>query len=213
LPLKFERLVAWRWFATLLLACSLSLADAAMAVEEPAYRVIEAAGDFEVRDYPALIVAEVSVDGTQDSATRAGFRLLAGYIFGGNGPGQRIAMTAPVISTPLAENSLAAMAVRRVGSTANWSVQFIMPRGQTLQTLPPPSDPRVRLRALPAAKLAVLRFSGLAYETDVIAKVGALDSAVTAHHLHAVGPVSLARYNPPWTPWFMRRNEVSVAVQ
>ncbi len=184
-----------------------------MSVEEPAYRVIDGAGDFEVREYPALIVAEVNVDGTQDSATRAGFRLLAGYIFGKNGPGQRIAMTAPVISTPLADNSMTAMAVRRVGETGSWSVQFIMPRGLTLQSLPKPADPQVRLRALPPAKLAVLRFSGLAYERDVIDKVGVLQTAIAEHHLRAVGPVSLARYNPPWTPWFMRRNEVSVAVQ
>jgi hypothetical protein len=190
-----------------------SFAEVAMAVEEPAYRVIESAGDFEIRDYPSLIVAEVSVAGNQDSATRAGFRLLAGYIFGKNGPGQHIAMTAPVVSAPLADNSLDAMAVRRVGETGNWSVQFIMPRGSTLQSLPQPSDSRVRLRTLPPSKLAVLRFSGLAYEGDVIEKVGALRSLIGAHHLHAVGPVSLARYNPPWTPWFMRRNEVSVAVQ
>ncbi len=184
-----------------------------MAVEEPAYRVIESAGDFEVRDYPALVVAEVAVDGTQDSATRAGFRLLAGYIFGKNGPGQRIAMTAPVISTPLADNSMAAMTVRSVGGKGNWSVRFIMPHGFTLQSLPTPSDPQVHLRTVPAAKVAVLRFSGLAYESDVLEKVRALAAAITAHGLHAVGPVSLARYNPPWTPWFMRRNEVSVDVQ
>jgi DNA gyrase inhibitor GyrI len=169
----------------------------AVAVEEPAFRTVLKDGAFEIRDYPALTVAEVTVSGGQNEAASRGFRLLAGYIFGGNTRGQSIAMTAPVT---------------QIADAGRWIVRFTMPRAYTLDTLPRPSDPAVRLTRLPAARVAAIRFSGLAGKADVAAKSADLVAAVKARRLHAVGALALAQYDPPWTPWFLRRNEVMVAV-
>jgi hypothetical protein len=87
-----------------------------------------------------------------------------------------------------------------------------MPRGYTLATLPAPKDERVHLKAAPPSRLAVARFSGLAGESDVRDQTSRLEAFIARHHLRALGPPSLARYDPPWTPWFMRRNEVWISV-
>jgi hypothetical protein len=185
----------------------------AMAVEEPAFKTVLKDGNFEIRDYPPLVVAEVTVSGRQKEAASKGFRLLAGYIFGGNKRRQSIAMTAPVAQAPSSEKIAMTAPVTQIANAGTWIVRFTMPRNYTLDTLPQPNDPKVELRLLPAQRVAVLRFSGLAGEGDVDAKTTELVAATKAHNLRAIGPVSLAQYNPPWTPWFMRRNEVMIPVE
>jgi hypothetical protein len=171
--------------------------DPAVAVEEPAFHTVLKDGAFEVRDYPALVVAEVTVTGGQSEAASKGFRLLAGYIFGGNHKKQSIAMTAPVAQARTAEE---------------WVVRFTMPGRYALETLPQPNDPRVRLRQAPPDELAVIRFSGVARPRNVAAKTAELSTWIQSRHLRQSGPAALAQYNPPWTPWFMRRNEVMIPV-
>jgi hypothetical protein len=185
----------------------------AMAVEEPAFKTVLSDGDFEVRDYPGLIVAEVTVTGEQKEAASKGFRLLAGYIFGANKRRQSIAMTAPVAQEPVSEKIAMTAPVTQIQNAGAWIVRFTMPSAYTMEALPEPNDPKVLLRRLPAARLAVLRFSGLASRGDVDAKSIELLTAAKAHQLRASGPVTLAQYNPPWTLWFMRRNEVMIAVE
>jgi hypothetical protein len=186
----------------------------AMATEEPRYAVALKEGNFELRDYPAMVAAEVSVTGDRSDASSEGFKLLAGYIFGGNTKKQSIAMTAPVAQTAGESEKIAMTApVLQTGQTGSWTVRFLMPSGYTLDTLPKPNDPRVRLLPVPAARLAVVQFSGLAREDDVVAQTDLLNTFVASHQLKALGKPALARYNPPWTPWFMRRNEIMVAVQ
>lgn len=198
-------------FAGLLVVATLG--TAAMAVETPAYHAVLHDGDFEVRDYPALVVAEVTVDGDQKQAANKGFRLLAGYIFGGNRKRQDIAMTAPVAQQAVGEKiAMTAPVAQTQGAAGTWVVRFTMPARWTLQTLPVPNDPRVKLRATAPARFAVLRFSGLARPRDVQGKSGDLLAWAKARKLHVIGPVTLAQYNPPWTPWFLRRNEVMVEV-
>ena len=185
-----------------------------MAVEEPAFKQVLREGNFELRDYPALVVAEVTVTGDQKEAANAGFRLLAGYIFGGNKRRQSIAMTAPVAQQAASEKiAMTAPVAQMQTSTGTWVVRFTMPSAYTLQTLPVPNDARVELRNIEPARFAVLRFSGLAQPDDVEAKSNELLAQVTSHRLRAIGSVSLAQYNPPWTLWFMRRNEVMVEVE
>jgi hypothetical protein len=185
-----------------------------MAVEEPSYSVRLQAGAMEIRDYPALIAAEVTVPGDQDAAANAGFRLLAGYIFGGNRRKESIAMTAPVVQAPAKGEKIAMTApVLQTQDGPAWTVRFMMPKGYTLETLPTPNDARVRLVALPPARLAVIRFSGLAFAGDVAQRTTELQGFIAAHQLRATGTPSLARYNPPWTLWFLRRNEVMIPVQ
>lgn len=190
-----------------------AVGSAAMAVETPPYKQVLRDGDFELRDYPALVVAEVTVDGDQKEASSKGFRLLAGYIFGANKKRQSIAMTAPVTEQAVSQKIAMTAPVAQTQNTAGtWVVRFTMPSTWSLQTLPVPDDSRVKLRNTEPARLAVLRFSGLARPDDVETKSSELLALVKSHDLHAIGPVSLAQYNPPWTLWFMRRNEVMVAV-
>ncbi|WP_295854805.1 heme-binding protein [Tardiphaga sp.] len=183
-----------------------------MAVEEPAFKAVLHEGAFEVRDYPALMVAEVTVTGDQKEAASKGFRLLAGYIFGGNKRRQRIAMTAPVAQAPTGEKIAMTAPVTQIQSAGEWVVRFTMPSAYSMDTLPEPNDPQVHLRALPPTRFAVLRFSGLARTDGVAAKTAELEKLVETHRLRIIGPASLAQYDPPWTLWFMRRNEVMLAV-
>jgi hypothetical protein len=184
----------------------------AMAVEEPAFKAVFRAGAFEVRDYPSLVVAEVIVTGDQKEAAGKGFRLLAGYIFGGNTRRQSIAMTAPVAQAPTSEKIAMTAPVTQIQSAGEWVVRFTMPSAYAMNTLPEPNDPRVQLRALPPTRFAVLQFSGLASTDDVAAKTAELEKLARKHNLRAIGPASLAQYDPPWTLWFMRRNEVMLPV-
>ena len=185
-----------------------------MATEEPKYSVSLKDGGFEVRDYPAMVAAEVSVSGDRGDASSEGFKLLAGYIFGGNTKKQGIAMTAPVVQASAGSEKIAMTApVLLAGQPGNWTVRFLMPSNYTMDTLPQPNDARVRLVPVPAARMAVVQFSGLAREDDITTQTGLLNTWITRNKLRPLGPPALARYNPPWTPWFMRRNEIMVAVQ
>lgn len=188
----------------------------AMATEEPTFTSSLKEGAFEVRSYPALVAAQVSVTGTRDEASSAGFKLLAGYIFGGNTRRQSIAMTAPVVQSKPGSQTIAMTApviqTATPESPEAWTVRFIMPSAYTLETLPTPKDARVQLMALPAARYAVVMFSGMAHEDEVAEKTAELTDFMAKHDLRAEGPPALARYNPPWTLWFMRRNEVQIPV-
>ena len=185
-----------------------------MATEEPDYHVSFREGAFEIRDYPALIAAEVRVAGSRDEASSAGFRLLAGYIFGGNTRQQDIAMTAPVVQQRANSETIAMTApVIQSGEPGAWVVRFIMPGSYTLDTLPKPNDARVQLVPLPPQSFAVVRFSGLARPDEVERRTVSLTAFITQHPYRSIGVASLARYNPPWTLWFRRRNEVWIPVE
>lgn len=184
-----------------------------MAVEEPKFRLVKADGDFELRDYPGLVVAEVSVGGDRKAASNEGFRLLAGYIFGGNSGSSRIAMTAPVSQAQVQGSKIAMTApVTLSGEEGRWTVQFTMPSEYAMEDLPTPNDKRVQLKSLPPARMAVLKFSGLAGDDRVAQQTERLEVLLRNNALAPIGEASLARYDPPWTPWFMRRNEVMVPV-
>ena len=182
----------------------------AMAVEEPKFTVSLHDGAFEIRDYPAVVVAEVTVTGDQAGAVRKGFGLLAGYIFGGNTRHQSIAMTAPVAQQRTSETIAMTAPVTQTPADGAWVVRFTMPSHYTLATLPKPNDPRVMLRQIAPARFVVIRFSGVATQSSLAAKTAELMAFAQSHHLHTSGPATLAQYNPPWTLWFLRRNEVMI---
>lgn len=190
--------------------------ESAMATEEPTFTASLKEGAFEVRSYPALVAAQVSVTGTRDEASNAGFKLLAGYIFGGNTRKQSIAMTAPVVQAQASSEKIAmtapVMQSSVPGQAGSWTVRFIMPSEYTMETLPTPNDPKVLLMPVAPERFAVVTFSGLAYEDDVAKRTAELNTYIKAHALQPTAPPVLARYNPPWTPWFMRRNEVLIAI-
>lgn len=183
-----------------------------MSIEEPKFTLATSDGAFELRDYSAMIVAEVAVTGDQQAASQKGFRLLAGYIFGGNHARTKIAMTAPFTKTAKSQKIAMKAPVTQIAAEGIWLVRFTMPSQYGLADLPVPNDPAVTLKALPPMRLAVLRFSGLAGEAKVAAMTESLVAIVKSRGLVPVGPSSLARYNPPWTPWFLRRNEVMIPV-
>ncbi len=191
------------------------LGGPAIAVEEPTYKTVMKVGAFEIRDYPALCVAEVTVTGDRSEAANQGFRLLAGYIFGGNKRQQSLAMTAPVAQIPASqapEKIPMTAPVTEIQGANAWLVRFTMPSTYTLDTLPIPNDPRVRLLGLPPTRFAVIRFSGLVGQDTIATQTKVLNQAIKTHQLRPTGKVSLAQYNPPWTLWFMRRNEVMIEV-
>ncbi len=189
-----------------------------MSIEEPNFALVLKDGAFELRDYAPTVVAEVLVTGDQQQAGRKGFRLLAGYIFGANRKGQKIAMTAPVTKTAqwskdgAGEKIAMTAPVTLTAGMGDWRVRFTMPRRYALADLPVPNDKAVTLMALPAARLAVLRFSGLAGEARVADETARLLATVRTRGLQPIGPSTIARYNPPWTLWFLRRNEVMLPV-
>jgi len=162
-------------------------------VEIARYQAIETDGAFEIRDYPTLLVAEVTRSGSREEAVRAGFGPLARYIFAKERPGEKIAMTAPVTQQ---------------AAGADWTVQFIMPSGSTLATLPKPAGADVRLSERPAARRAAIRFSGWWSEELFREKDEALREWLQKRGIAVQGTPVFAYYNDPFTPGFLRRNEV-----
>ena len=212
--------------ALLLAAATLISTESAMAVEEPAFDVLERDDRIELRAYAPLVVAETLVDGDLSTASSRGFRAIASYIFGANRSvrgaegSEKIAMTAPVVVEPASQRiaMTAPVTVEPQGSAAltdanRWRVQFVMPKGSQLATLPRPDDPAVTLREVPGAQRAVLRFSGFAGEDKVSALTTELRAWIGARALTEVGAPQLARYDPPWTLPFLRRNEVMIEVR
>jgi hypothetical protein len=185
-----------------------------MAAEEPIYTVIEKSGAYELRAYSPKIIAETRVSGSMDKASSAGFRLIADFIFGNNtvptGGSQKISMTTPVTMEPASEKISMTAPVSMEQAQGQWRVQFVMPRKYTLDTLPKPNNAAVTLREVPASYYAVIRFSGLAGENKTATKTVALMAWLNSKGIIPIGQPQLARYNPPWTLPFLRRNEVMI---
>ena len=186
----------------------------AMATEEPNYTLLEQSGEFELRVYDPMIVAETLISGDMDSASNQGFRRIAGYIFGKNsapsGDSEKIAMTTPVTMQAVPQKIAMTIPVTSTAVGDQWRVQFVMPSEYSMDTLPIPDDPTVTLREVPGAHYAVLRFSGLVSDKKRAAKTADLIAWVNERKISVVGEPSLARYDPPWTLPFLRRNEVIV---
>jgi hypothetical protein len=168
-------------------------------VEQAKYEVIKKIGKTEVRRYPRLIIARV--DGYGDG----GFNLLFRFITGNNRQKSDIAMTAPVVSEQIA------MTAPVLSETE--SIAFIMPEGFTLETTPEPLDDRVKIVEIPERVVAALRFSGRWSNSIFSKKSQELLAEIEDSGLKVIGHVFSMRYNGPFTPWFLRRNEVAVAVE
>lgn len=191
---------------------ALTMSGAAVALEEPDYAVVDVRDAYEIRRYEPYIVAEVDIDAASErSAGNSGFRILAGYIFGDNQAQTKMAMTAPVESQKNVKMKMTAP-VESVKDGDQYTYAFVMERKYTLDTLPEPVDPRIRIREKPARYVAALRYSG-SWSEKKYAKVRAeLESALETDGVEKAGDYILARYNSPFAPPFMRRNEVLVDV-
>jgi hypothetical protein len=180
----------------------------ASAVEEPKYTVVHEYDGFEIRDYAPYLVAEVVVPGPAGEAGNQGFRILAGYIFGKNKGERKIAMTAPVAQAPVPAKIEMTAPVIQAAASGGYVVQFMMPCEYTLDTLPEPLDPQVRLKEVSGGRYAVIRYSGTWSERNYKEHLEKLQRGVEAAGLRTTGSPIYSRYNAPFVPCFMRRNEI-----
>ncbi len=189
------------------LSLALTHGGGLMAAERPSFAVERRLSGLEIRQYRPYVVAQTEVEGPLESAGNEGFRRLAGYIFGGNGTGQKIAMTAPVAMTPLPEET------RLTPKGSGFVVQFMMPSSFALSSLPPPQDGRVTFAEVPTRRMAALAYRGNWSEARYEAHLEKLRAALAKEGLKTVGKPVWARYDPPFMPTFLRTNEILVEVQ
>lgn len=181
-------------------------------VEQAKYKVIESYGNIEVRDYPAMIIAEVEVSGNRDESINQGFKIIADYIFGNNiiqkevenksevpqKFSEKIAMTAPVMQQNYKKS---------------WKIRFVMPSSYTLQTLPKPNNPKVILKKVENKKYITIKFSGLASEETLKENLSILNNFIKSHNLRVLSSEVYAFFNPPWTLPPLRRNEIMIEIK
>ncbi|MEZ5561745.1 MAG: heme-binding protein [Gammaproteobacteria bacterium] len=185
-----------------------------MSIEEPAYTVRHTDGKIEYREYAAYLVAETLVEDAADfeSAGNEGFRRLFRYISGDNRAQAKVAMTAPVSQTAESEKIAMTAPVQQTGSERGWRVAFTLPAGYTLETAPVPDDARISIIPQPPRLFAVLRYSGRWTESNYAASRDELLGLLSTAGINTRGEPQLARYNAPFVPPFMRRNEVLIEV-
>jgi effector-binding domain-containing protein len=183
-----------------------------MAIEEAKYKVLEKDNRFEIRDYAPHILAETIVEGDLEEAGNKAFNRLFRYISGDNRSRKKVAMTAPVSQQPMGEKIKMTAPVGQRRVQEKWAVSFMMPASYTIKTLPEPEDPNVTLRQVPARRLAAVRYSGFWSEKRYLRYKLELESWIQERGLTAVGDPIWARYNPPFTLWFLRRNEILIPV-
>lgn len=165
------------------------------------YAVTGKSGEIEYRHYPGLVFA--TVDSASDDA---GFTLLFRYISGSNRQKEKIPMTAPVISSQKIPMTAPVISDER-------TMSFVMPAGTTREETPDPADSRVRIEVIPPRDIAVLRFSGYAPPEDVESETSRLLEGLKKDGIVTIGQSFLMRYESPWTPGFLRRNEVAIEIR
>lgn len=200
---------AARRLPALLAALALwAVSAASVAIEEPRFEIVGQLGDVELRAYAPYVVAEVTLAGSAADTGNQGFRILAGYIFGKNQGEQRLAMTAPVAQTPAPVKLDMTAPVIQQAEAGSYVVQFVLPADVTLATAPRPLDPRIVLSETPARRVAVIRYSGTWSKANYDEHLAKLRQALESARLAWTGEPVYARYDPPFKPWFLRRNEI-----
>jgi SOUL heme-binding protein len=190
----------------------------AMALEQPKYVVLQSHELYEIRKYEPYIVAEVVVPGPESEAGNQAFKLLGGYIFGNNKGERKLEMTAPVVQTPVTSTGRPTKIemtapVVQTPTQNGFLVQFMMPSAFTLSTLPEPLDTRVKLRQVEAKTVAAHRYSGTWSQANYDEHLEMLKKALDKAGVKTMGEPIYSRYNPPITPWFLRKNEIWLTLQ
>lgn len=193
-----------------------SIVGVRRATEEPPYTVMQLTDGVEIRRYGTRIAAETTITADEEAARNAGFHRLAGYIFGDNQAATKIAMTAPVaqqagggrgekiaMTAPVAQEAVA---------DGEWVIRFFMPAEKTMESLPQPNNPTVRLATLPAETIAVRRFSGSRSPSAITSQTAALMEALQKKDFEPIGTPVAWFYDPPWTVPMLRRNEIAVPI-
>jgi hypothetical protein len=184
--------------STMMLAIGTLTAGDAMAIERLAYRTIEREGQIEIRRSQPHVVAETFVDGDFERVGNEGFRRLVGYIGGANRSQAKISMTAPVVQ-------------EKVGD--RYRITFLMPSKYTLETLPQPTDTRIRLRTEEMSSVAAIRYSGFWSRSRYDDHEHKLREWIDQRGLEPISEPVWARYDPPFMPWFLRRNEILIELR
>jgi hypothetical protein len=183
------------------------------AIEEPDYEVVRKLDGVELRRYAPYVVAEVVLRADAGDAGNQAFPILAGYIFGKNKGERKFAMTAPVTQTAVPVKMEMTAPVTQAAVPGGMRVQFVLPKGVTLETAPEPLDPRVQLRLVPASEWAAIRYSGSWSQSNYDEHLAQLKTVLDKAGVATQGEPVLARYNAPFTPWFLRRNEIWLALR
>ena len=184
-----------------------------MATEEAEFEVIASDGSFEVRDYSPQVVAEIQISKPFEDAGNEGFSKLFRYISGSNQTNDKIAMTTPVAQEQQSEKIAMTSPVGQRPSDNGWAVSFMLPAEYNIDTAPTPTDPAVSLRAIPERRMATIRYSGRWTEKNYLKYLEQLEDWIDSQGMTVLGDPIWARYNPPFTPPFWRRNEILIPVE
>jgi len=180
------------------------------ATEEPDYRVVRELDGIELRQYDAYTVAEVVVAGPAADAGNQAFKILAAYIFGKNKGERKFEMTAPVTQAAIPTKMEMTAPVTQTAVASGFLVQFVLPKGVTLANAPEPLDAQVKIREVPSRLVAAIRYSGFWSDANYNEHLTKLKEGLRTAKLPWAGEPVYSRYNAPFTPWFMRRNEIWV---
>jgi hypothetical protein len=180
--------------------------------EEARYTIIRTTPAYELRRYAPRMEARVTIPGTYQAAIGDGFRILAGYIFGGNKARTSVAMTAPVVARKSESIAMTAPVIAQKEGSGSYTIAFVMPANYTRETLPEPNDSRIEIVEIPEEQIAVHRFSWYASQARVESLQQKLLAALAQDGIAPIGSPGYAGYNPPWAPPWMLRNEVWVKI-
>lgn len=197
----------------LLCVSSLLVVKSAMAIEKAKYTVLEKEDGFEIRKYDPQIVAETFVEGDLEKAGNEGFRRLYAYISGENTKKQSISMTAPVSQETGSKKIAMTAPVKQEKKENRWRITFLMPAEYTLETLPRPNNTRVRLTEESGRLMVAVKYSGTWSEEGYEENRALLEEYIQKRGLTKTGEPVWARYDPPFMPWFLRRNEVLIPIE
>ena len=200
-------------WSLLLVSPFLLCSCATVGIERSKYEVIEREGKFEVRQYQPQIIAETVVESDFDGAANVAFRRLFNYISGENRKKESIKMTAPVNQKASSEKIAMTAPVNQQKAEGKYSVSFLMPSKYAMETLPEPMDENVKVRTIPARRMAAVRYSGSWSRKRYELHKAMLEDFIQQKGLQIIGEDIFARYDPPFQLWFLRRNEVLFPVE
>lgn len=186
--------------SSVVLLCTLS--TQVTALETLAYDVLKTVGDIEIRRYEPHLLATVEVNGNFSKAGSQGFRPLFNYISGENTGAEKITMTAPVLQQ--------ASTSSEQSQQDQWFVSFVMPSGLDQQNVPTPSDDVVQITRQAGLVVAAIKYSGGWSQRNYVAHERLLFAELKDMNLSGCGAPKWAGYDPPFMPWFLRKNEILI---
>jgi DNA gyrase inhibitor GyrI len=185
------------------------MSGCAVTAEEISHNVIKKDGNIEIRQYDETVIAKVTVEATRREATSKAFRSLFKFISGDNVAKQEISMTAPVSQQPVSQKiPMTTPVAQESAGEGQWQIAFYMPNDMEFDITPKPTNDNVTIERIPAQKMAAIRFSGRSTDDNIAKHEQELLQYMTDNNIDYIPEPTYAFYNPPWTPWFMRRNEV-----